>query len=690
MGDSDAVKQMRDAYSQLKIYSDSLNDYSGSIDATQSVSSNDDGKRMQTGGTESQQESRIPTLSPSVSFNTVPSFTDNSHFQTEEPEFLGVQIPDAYTMDEYYDNESYQPESHLKQGQHDYTTHSSHNRSSSFPPGWISPKTRMAANNLSHHLKISENGKIVRTDYPSRPSVSTDSVIINREQNMFKKAWRTRKNRIGHRRCNKSIYFKKPDILFPEEQYTMAVMGNDYTPITKQQRKKDKILQKKVGFTNGPRTIICHISGRKYTWVALDWILKELSNNDHLVVIANLPKIKLPGRNHGDKFNKFVGDITSDAASSSSRASSDNTKKDLFSLFSSPLTNNATEWCYGYEKIDIENSIRNIFTYITSIISPSLSVKITVEINVDKTSSTLIDVFKSYNPDFIVAGTKKWKLTEDLVCWKSRYVSDQLATRYIVPVFLVPSLRMHEFERSIQNENSGPVKNNSELNLLVESAVKKKQDKSNTDDSITNRIEHEITSKTMEQQLKLLSMDNRNNMLENLKKCEINNHNDPLCKINIIFNASVSFAKSIAQIKVDCSVVSEFERWKKEITGGEVKPETTSKKSMLDVVNTTSKTKAPKLHHTHTHSGIVRTLSHQPRQPLTRQLSSSPTRSNLDDLPSISHVLTYSGNSPGHTHDSHRKIKKDTEGPVLRKVVSNTESPPKKKSGGFFSSLFKK
>lgn len=416
---------------------------------------------------------------PSVSFNTVPKFVGYSCLNDEGVEFEGVQIP--YSMDDFYDTEvdHSNPIQELKDSSYfNIPNKADHSRRSSPPPRL----TAKDANTLASMFKIAQNGKIVRVDYPSRPSVANDSIIINNTTTGWLQKWESRKKQMDERCNEQDKYFSKPKFFFPPPEKVKTTLDG-YTLVPKKQVKRELILKRKVGFPNTPRTIVVHISGRRHTWVALDWTLRKLIHDtDHLVVITNLPKY------HSGTDISATSAIRRKHSRQNSDGSSSNRPLGLMRTKSaevyshsvlpplSPVTNNSptkdnnnnstnnnkhnsyTEWCAGYSKELIEEKLNNIFHYISVILPKDKTIKITIEFVVENTRKAVIDATNIYTPDLFISSTLRWNRTSDLVRYKSKNLTDKLCTFFPTPTIIIPAKRMFEFEARLENEFQKPSK----------------------------------------------------------------------------------------------------------------------------------------------------------------------------------------------------------------------------------------
>lgn len=282
-------------------------------------------------------------------------------------------------------------------------------------------------------------GKIIRRDYPSEPIIRNDVIVVNRVHHSLKKLHRKRLETLNKRVMESpKNYFKYPDLLslhnyIPNEQLNNCdnnnstltkTRKNQCTPRQKSLRKKDVL---SLTYCTKPtqRTILCHITGRRHSWVALDYTIMALSQtNDHIVVITNLPII----RSHiiNNRINKFSSN--------------------------SIMNDNSEPWATGYLRQDIDDIINNLQDYITLLIPSTKPTKITIEVVTGKALNVITDAINEYHPDLIVRATLKHERTKSLIGWKTYNLNDTLTGRYPVPICLVPSKRMDKFELQLQHK----------------------------------------------------------------------------------------------------------------------------------------------------------------------------------------------------------------------------------------------
>ncbi|SCV02740.1 LAMI_0H02542g1_1 [Lachancea mirantina] len=396
------------------------------------------------------EESESETFLPSVSFDTVPFLAGTAceayDSDVEDP-FLD------YTEEEYYDNEnSLAVSPYPRESFHwDYPGYVTPEKSS--PPkigGFSSLDATLEGLDGIH---IGSNGKITRSDYPTRPTIVNDAFILSRTHRRWNSLWEARKSRIDGRAASPKTFFRFPQILFPKPPN--KTVSDGFTPLSKEEKKKSKILNEIVGYTNAPRTILCHVSGRKYTWVALDWLVRSFSKDvDHLVVISNLPRRtgqrgRSRSRSRCSRRNISVGrNDDSDSDYRYRRAQSVDSKSERFKTKHDCWI----EWASGYDIADIKEALNSLFNYIVAILSPQKAIKVTVEIVVGRATRIMSQALNVYSPNLVVLGTPRSKDTDSLVLWKSRALTDKLCQSFPVPVILVPAQKLANFETELLRE----------------------------------------------------------------------------------------------------------------------------------------------------------------------------------------------------------------------------------------------
>lgn len=529
---------------------------------------------------------------PCVSFNTVPSYMDDKDGD-DGLDFPGVQMPPEYTMEEFYDDESGFSSSNAE-----YFLRNQYLANGSSYGG--SPPPRNLGKGLASMFRVAQNGKIVRVDYPTTPTIMNDAIVINRAQPGWEKLWYERKRQIEKKLNDKQTYFRYPDIIFKQQHAPRLRFTSEdgYTPLSKNERRRERILNEKVGFPNTPRTILCHISGRRHTWVALDWTMRRLAQDtDHIIVLANIPRFA----------NNSTGSSNT-CRHSQARNGRGNRRsslaRDIKDVKNAEEDDDYVEWTSGYSAEDISNKLEDLFDYIAVIVPKDITVRVTVEIVIGKTKKIILDAMNVYTPDFCTSTTLRWERTDKLVQWKSKNLTDVLCTKYPIPVFVIPVKRMYDLEEELQEEFPPKIshlsydslqtsqsqlppsadklevsKSQSPL-LLVEAADS--ESSSDVSDSATGTSSIKSLSKS---KLFAAMKKHRQDISRNVKNFESEEHGSKVTKLlkkmDMILKSSLEFSLQIQNMTQNDTEAG-FEKLKRVITG-ETSSASISKKSMLDV-----------------------------------------------------------------------------------------------------------
>ncbi|CEP63733.1 Jip4p LALA0_S09e01288g [Lachancea lanzarotensis] len=378
---------------------------------------------------------------PSVSFDTVPLLAG-----------IACECKDVdhdehileYTEDEFYDNEaSYDNSRHLGYSSEYNLVNSKRDGLDGF--------------------HIGRDGRITRTDYPTRPTIVNDALVLNRAHKAWLSLWRDRKAQIDLRLQSASSHFVFPDIVVPAESNAKITSAGGFSPLSKEERRRALVISKKVGFPNSPRTIVCHISGRKYTWTALDWLLKRFSQDvDHLVIIANIPKMS-NSRSRSRSRSRSAARRSRSAAPSRPVSGNFETMHRAFSAGPTDEQNRYQhdewlEWASGYDADHIKQVLKNILDYVVCILPGNRAVKITVEIIIGNTKKILVDSMNVYFPDLLVLSSVRSGEIESMVKWKSRCLIDKACQTFPVPIVLVPVKKLLELESDVRDDLDEQIK----------------------------------------------------------------------------------------------------------------------------------------------------------------------------------------------------------------------------------------
>ncbi|AAS52452.2 AEL233Cp [Eremothecium gossypii ATCC 10895] len=380
---------------------------------------------------------------PTISFDTVPiqgisPEEDEQDALHEHQRAYGTSLD--YTLEEYYNNEdtSYN---------HDY-------RSGGGYAGELSPLRSLSPSRYGSGAQLAKfdvlpDGRRVRIDYPSKSTLLSDSFVLNKTHREWRSKWKARKAQIERRKLEEpQRWYRYPSILFPETKVDLSdlpMINDEGVAYNSNQRANMKriarVVRTPVGFPVSPRIVLCHVSGRKHTWAAVDWVLQNfIADSDHLVVVANLPRLM-------SRFGYMSRSVSRSRSRSRSRSVRRTTGLNSTSSFGSDVSESMTknkdeEWCNGYTVGSIETILDHLIEYITFIIPEKLAIKVTVEVMIGKTRQVLIEALNLHCPDLLVASTTKYKENDGLLDHRSKRLTTVLANYYPLPVFVVPAKRM--------------------------------------------------------------------------------------------------------------------------------------------------------------------------------------------------------------------------------------------------------
>ncbi|KAM3160604.1 Jip4p [Lachancea thermotolerans] len=539
----------------------------------------------------------------SVSFDTVPLLAGVACEESHEPCCNDHSLD--YTEDEFYDNESTVDFAHHYDG----------------GDRLVVPFTRFSGSQLRGQsnasisminstvdgldgIYVGKDGKITRTDYPTRPTIVNDAIVINRAHKDWPALWSKRRQQIEQRVHSPAAHFVFPEILFPSEKPTALSASDGYTPLSKEEKRKALVIGKKVGFPNSPRTLLCHISGRKHTWTPLDWLLKKFSHDvDHLVIIANIPKMS----NHRSRSR-------SRSRSAAPRSESADGPRDK----TQHKHEHWLEWASGYDAAVIKETLNNILRYVTTILPKNRAVKVTVEIVIGRIQKIVTDAINVYSPDLIVMSSLRYKPNESIVKWRSRKTIDRFCQTCPVPIVLVPVRKMKDLEDEILNELrvmkgfskvgekegvqiQNPARGDKDISQESqkfqppETASKQSSSQSLSDDerSDTESMNSSIASSGVtDSRLQRKLADFRKNAQNEIDKIERNPHLDHdqklISKIDAITESSLRFTNRLDEMNYSTESFAELKR----VFTGDSKPQTGGhRKSMLDVLGPSEKAK---------------------------------------------------------------------------------------------------
>lgn len=175
------------------------------------------------------------------------------------------------------------------------------------------------------------------------------------------------------------------------------------------------------------RVILVYISGRRHTWVALDWILsKFIENGDSVIIVSSVHESLLQEPPH--RRRKSYG-------SSSPEFPRYKTRKGK----AKPET--------------IKLIARKIMNYSMELINPNVIAKVSIELAVGETKQVLKEMYKLYEPSVVATGSKpRTNIAAPLRSWTSSKLTDRLVKNFPLPLIVTPAVNMGRFERDLRKE----------------------------------------------------------------------------------------------------------------------------------------------------------------------------------------------------------------------------------------------
>ncbi|CEP62160.1 uncharacterized protein LALA0_S04e09208g [Lachancea lanzarotensis] len=230
-----------------------------------------------------------------------------------------------------------------------------------------------------------------------------------------------------------TIYPSRPCV--NHNALTVTKMHRDFFTYVKDKRQTDN--------KESLRTILCAISGRRHTWSAVDWYVKNLAQDgDHLVIVTRIPQFEDMAKSTASSQTKLLDgyDITNNKTKSpivSRRPSS--SERDLISFEIDAI---ARQKC------------GDLLHYYLSKLNGKI-VKVTVELIKDNsTTYALTSAIALYRPDFKVVSTVSTNLH---IKFKNGHVKlpNFLMRHFWVPTYVIP----YEFiDPALLGERKEPVK----------------------------------------------------------------------------------------------------------------------------------------------------------------------------------------------------------------------------------------
>ena len=210
--------------------------------------------------------------------------------------------------------------------------------------------------------------------------------------------------------------------IFNLQYPTSPIVTHDACTITKKHKLFDDMYAgrlKQVEPKLKNRNIMCHISGRRHTWVGIDWACNQfLEDGDTLIIVA---AIKNPGRS----LNRFQ-------------------RRDSDLAIVSNITENKIRNSPEYAQTVTEN----IMKYTLALLNPDRVVKITVELAIGSTSDVFNDMFDLYQPSLIIIGAKPGR-APPTKSWATKRITDRIVSSSPVPTIIVSPVNMGLYETKL-------------------------------------------------------------------------------------------------------------------------------------------------------------------------------------------------------------------------------------------------
>lgn len=185
---------------------------------------------------------------------------------------------------------------------------------------------------------------------------------------------------------------------------------------------------------NGERNIILYITGRRHTWVSIDYFIsKLLQDGDHLILITRIPEcfrneISILSNNNSETTSSLLDDYHT-----SSYKNRNKINPELFR--------------------NISNNIKKYLQCLISIKKNDIKFKITIDLTLgSSTVSILRNSLEIYSPHLIMTSTKPNFRFQRSHTWKTSRMTDRLVKNFPLPIIVVPSFTLNEFEVEFFNE----------------------------------------------------------------------------------------------------------------------------------------------------------------------------------------------------------------------------------------------
>lgn len=235
-----------------------------------------------------------------------------------------------------------------------------------------------------------------------------------------------------HRSVDMARFFSRNQIQYP----TTPILTRRCCTLTRTHRDFEdlyagKLLNRGLCPVLQGRVILVYVSGRKHTWVALDWILRVfVQNGDSIIIVSSIPQPLARGARNAKHPN----------------------------LRSYPPKTEKVRQRQRHRPEYMKEIVTNIMKYALSVVNPEAIVRVVVEIAEGKTKEVLEDMYKLYEPNLVATGSKSGlRSGAPLKSWNSSRLSDRLVKNFPLPVIVVPAQNMGPFEKNLEAELSETV-----------------------------------------------------------------------------------------------------------------------------------------------------------------------------------------------------------------------------------------
>lgn len=210
--------------------------------------------------------------------------------------------------------------------------------------------------------------------------------------------------------------------LFDLKYPTSPIITHDACTLTRKHKLFDDLYAGRLKYAEPKlhnRVILCYVSGRRHTWVGIDWACNEfLEDGDSFIIIAS---VKNPGR-------------------SLSRLQGRNNEVAIEVNVTENKVRNSPEYAQAVTE--------NILKYALSILNPNRIVKVTVELAVGSTNDVFQDMYELYQPSLTIVGVKPGKAAPTKA-WATRRLTDRIVVKSPIPTIIVSPVNMALFEEKL-------------------------------------------------------------------------------------------------------------------------------------------------------------------------------------------------------------------------------------------------